>query len=91
MVKEKLHYSFYAIPKGRDGVEEFYVSKQTMQIIQTVSRMLKDHYGARFQVLNIVMIESTYFQNSSLIIFNIITKPLKFMQCMPVFDFYYMV
>lgn len=47
MVKEKLHYSFYAIPKGRDGVEEFYVSKQTMQIIQTVSRMLKDHYGGK--------------------------------------------
>ncbi|MCC2453138.1 site-specific integrase, partial [Bacillus cereus] len=45
MVKERLHYSFYAIPKGRDGVEEFYVSKQTMQIIQTVSRMLKNHYG----------------------------------------------
>ena len=44
MVKERLHYSFYAIPKGRDGVEEFYVSKQTMQIIQTVSRMLKAHY-----------------------------------------------
>lgn len=47
MVKEKLHYSFYAIPKGRDVVEEFYVSKQTMQIIQTVSRMLKDYYGGK--------------------------------------------
>ena len=47
LVKEKLHYSFYAIPKGRDIVEEFYVSKQTMQIIQTVSRMLKDHYGGK--------------------------------------------
>ncbi|MDF1997325.1 site-specific integrase [Peribacillus frigoritolerans] len=45
-VKERLHYSFYAIPKGRDEVEEFYVSKQTMEIIQTVSRMLKDHYGS---------------------------------------------
>ncbi|PEO35926.1 MULTISPECIES: site-specific integrase [Bacillus cereus group] len=47
MVKEKRHYSFYAIPKGRDVVEEFYVSKQTMQIIQTISRMLKDHYGGK--------------------------------------------
>ncbi|KZR59358.1 site-specific integrase [Pseudobacillus badius] len=44
-LKERLHYSFYAIPKGRDKPEEFYISKQTMEIIQTVSRMLKDHYG----------------------------------------------
>ncbi|WP_370570263.1 site-specific integrase [Paenibacillus sp. JCM 10914] len=43
-VKEKLHYSFRAIPKGRDKVEEFYISKQTMEYIQIVLRMLKEHY-----------------------------------------------
>lgn len=43
-VKERIHYSFYAVPKGRDEVEEFYVSKQTMELLQLVSRMLKDHY-----------------------------------------------
>ncbi|MGE6226162.1 site-specific integrase [Paenibacillus chitinolyticus] len=40
----KLHYSYKAIPKGRDSLEEFYLSKQTMEHIQTVSRMLKTHY-----------------------------------------------
>ncbi|UUZ84895.1 hypothetical protein LJK88_15535 [Paenibacillus sp. P26] len=43
-VKDKLHYSFRAVPKGRDEVEEFYISKQTMEYIQIVFRMLKDHY-----------------------------------------------
>lgn len=43
-VKGKLHYSFRAIPKGRDEVEEFYIGKQTMEYIQIVLRMLKDHY-----------------------------------------------
>ncbi|MGK5507555.1 site-specific integrase [Brevibacillus formosus] len=43
-VKDKLHYSFRAIPKGRDEVEEFYISKQTMEYMQIVFRMLKDHY-----------------------------------------------
>ncbi|QRG67402.1 site-specific integrase [Brevibacillus choshinensis] len=43
-VKDKLHYSFRAIPKGRDELEEFYINKQTMEYIQIVLRMLKDHY-----------------------------------------------
>lgn len=43
-VKDKHHYSFRAIPKGRDEVEEFYISKQTMEYLQIVLRMLKDHY-----------------------------------------------
>ena len=43
-VKEKLHFSFKAIPKGRDSLEEFYISKQTMEHIQTVARLLKEHY-----------------------------------------------
>ncbi|MBG9455338.1 integrase [Lysinibacillus sphaericus] len=44
-INNKLHYSYKAIPKGRDSLEEFYLSKQTMEHIQTVSRMLKAHYG----------------------------------------------
>lgn len=43
-INNKLHYSYKAIPKGRDSLEEFYLSKQTMEHIQTVSRMLKAHY-----------------------------------------------
>ena len=89
LVKEKLHYSFYAIPKGRDIVEEFYVSKQTMQIIQTVSRMLKDHYGGKIPSVEYRHDRKHLFREKSLIIFNIIIKLLRFMQCMPVFDFYY--
>ncbi|WP_427110283.1 site-specific integrase [Lysinibacillus xylanilyticus] len=45
IVNNKPHYSFKAVPKGRDFLEEFYVSKQTMEHIQTVSRMLKEHYN----------------------------------------------
>lgn len=44
-VKEKLHFSFKVIPKGRDSIEEFYISKQTMEHIQTVARLLKEHYA----------------------------------------------
>nr|WP_107842083.1 tyrosine-type recombinase/integrase [Metasolibacillus meyeri] len=43
-INNKLHYSYKAIPKGRDSLEEFYLSKQTMEHIQMVSRMLKTHY-----------------------------------------------
>ncbi|MEG0528628.1 MAG: site-specific integrase, partial [Longicatena sp.] len=43
-INNKLHYSYKAIPKGRDTLEEFYLSKQTMEHIQMVSRMLKEHY-----------------------------------------------
>lgn len=45
-INNKLHYSYKAIPKGRDSLEEFYLSKQTMEHIQMVSRMLKTHYGS---------------------------------------------
>ncbi|MGX9133498.1 site-specific integrase [Rummeliibacillus sp. JY-2-4R] len=44
-VNNKLHFSFKAIPKGRDLLEEYYVSKQTMEHIQTLSRMLREHYN----------------------------------------------
>ena len=44
-VKDKAHFSFKAIPKGRDSLEEFYISKQTMEHIQTVARLLKEHYA----------------------------------------------
>lgn len=45
-VENKLRFSFYAIPKGRDEVEAFYISKQTMKLIQTVGKMLKNHYNS---------------------------------------------
>ncbi|MEK4170587.1 site-specific integrase [Lysinibacillus sp. FSL L8-0312] len=45
-INNKLHYSYRTIPKGRDSLEEFYISKQTMEHIQMVSRMLKAHYGS---------------------------------------------
>lgn len=44
-VEDKLKFSFYAIPKGRDGVEPFYISEQTMKLIQLVAKLLKEHYG----------------------------------------------
>jgi len=44
-VDKKLRFSFYAIPKGRDELEAFYISEQTMKIIQSVGLMLKIHYG----------------------------------------------
>ncbi|MDA1538311.1 site-specific integrase [Bacillus cereus group sp. TH244-1LC] len=47
LVNERMHFSFYAIPKGRDEVEEFYISKQTMEIIQIISKMLIEHYGGK--------------------------------------------
>ncbi|WP_068983524.1 MULTISPECIES: site-specific integrase [Lysinibacillus] len=40
-VKDKICYSFMAIPKGRDLPEEYYISKQTMSILQIVAKMLK--------------------------------------------------
>jgi integrase len=44
-VDNKLHYSFYAIPKGRDKVESFYISDQTMKLIAKVIKLVKNHYG----------------------------------------------
>ena len=43
-VDNKLRFSFYAIPKGRDELEAFYISEQTMKLIQSVGLMLKTHY-----------------------------------------------
>lgn len=39
-----LKYSFYVIPKGRDTVESYTISKQTFDIIKRVNSMLKEHY-----------------------------------------------
>ncbi|PEP12644.1 integrase [Bacillus pseudomycoides] len=44
-VDKKLRFSFYAIPKGRDELEAFYISEQTIKIIQSVGLMLRNHYG----------------------------------------------
>ncbi|WP_342567774.1 site-specific integrase [Psychrobacillus sp. FSL K6-4046] len=46
-VEDKLKFSFYAIPKGRDEVEPFYISEQTMKLIQLVAKLLKEHYGTK--------------------------------------------
>jgi hypothetical protein len=45
-VDNKLHHSFYAIPKGRDEFESFYISDQTMKLIAKVVKLLKYHYSA---------------------------------------------
>lgn len=47
-VGDRLHYSYMAVPKGRDVPEEFYISKQSMELIQSVARMLKSHYNSDF-------------------------------------------
>jgi integrase len=46
-VEDKLKFSIYAIPKGRDEVEPFYISEQTMKLIQLVAKLLKEHYGTK--------------------------------------------
>ncbi|PES74617.1 integrase [Bacillus cereus] len=43
-VENKLKFSFYAVPKGRDEVEPFYISDQTTKLIQTLAKYLKEHY-----------------------------------------------
>ncbi|WP_410255504.1 site-specific integrase [Bacillus cereus] len=43
-IDKKLRFSFYAVPKGRDELEPFYISEQTMKILQSVGLMLKTHY-----------------------------------------------
>lgn len=44
-VDNKLRFSFYAIPKGRNELEAYYISKQTMDLLQSVRLMLQTHYG----------------------------------------------
>ncbi|MEB8650028.1 site-specific integrase [Bacillus cereus] len=39
-----LKFSFYAVPKGRDTVESYPISKHTFQLIKRVNLMLKEHY-----------------------------------------------
>lgn len=45
-VGDRLHYSYMAVPKGRDIPEEFYISKQSMELVQAVARLLKRHYSS---------------------------------------------
>ncbi|HDR3887327.1 TPA: site-specific integrase [Bacillus cereus] len=44
-VNGDLKFSFYAIPKGRDALEPYPISKQTFQLIKRVNLMLKEHYN----------------------------------------------
>lgn len=46
-VNGELKFSFYAIPKGRDRLESYPISKQTFQLIKRVNLMLKEHYNGR--------------------------------------------
>ncbi len=45
-VDDKVRFSFYAVPKGRDEVEPFYISEQTMILINSVAKFLKEHYAS---------------------------------------------
>jgi integrase len=45
-VENKLRFSFYAVPKGREKVEPFYISEQTMKLIQMAGKLLKVHYNS---------------------------------------------
>ncbi|MED3729005.1 site-specific integrase [Priestia filamentosa] len=40
----KVYYSFYVVPKGRDEVEAYYATDQTFKLIARVYKMLKKHY-----------------------------------------------
>lgn len=51
-VDNKLLHSFYVIPKGRDEIESFYISDQTMKLIAKVIKLLKYHYGTE-KILNV--------------------------------------
>ena len=44
-----LKFSFYVIPKGRDALESYPISKQTFELIKRVHLMLKGHYNGKFQ------------------------------------------
>ncbi|MED1596216.1 MULTISPECIES: tyrosine-type recombinase/integrase [Bacillus] len=44
-VNGDLKYSFYAVPKGRDTVESYIISKQTFELMKRVNKMLKKHYN----------------------------------------------
>ncbi|MES5844487.1 MULTISPECIES: site-specific integrase [unclassified Bacillus cereus group] len=41
----ELRFSFYAVPKGRDSLESYPISKHTFQLIKRVNLMLKEHYN----------------------------------------------
>ncbi|MGA3601641.1 site-specific integrase [Lysinibacillus agricola] len=43
-VNEDVKYSFYAIPKGRDEAEQYFITTETMKILTNVRKMLLEHY-----------------------------------------------
>lgn len=43
-VNEDMKFSFYAIPKGRNDVEQYFITTETMKIINKVRKMLLEHY-----------------------------------------------
>ncbi|MGN7300578.1 site-specific integrase [Ferdinandcohnia sp. SAFN-114] len=44
-LNNSLKYSFYAIPKGRDEPEQYYITDETMKLFGKVRKMLQEHYG----------------------------------------------
>lgn len=44
-VNKQIRFSFYAVPKGRVALEPFYISDQTMKLIQSIAKMLREHYN----------------------------------------------
>ncbi|OUA51232.1 tyrosine-type recombinase/integrase [Bacillus thuringiensis] len=46
-----LKFSFYVIPKGRDALESYPISKQTFELIKRVHLMLKGHYNGEIPIV----------------------------------------
>lgn len=44
-VNEDIKHSFYAIPKGRDKEEPYFITTETMKILAKVRKMLLEHYN----------------------------------------------
>ncbi|TQR37229.1 site-specific integrase [Lysinibacillus sphaericus] len=44
-VNEDIKHSFYAIPKGRDKKEQYFITSETMKILAKVRKMLLEHYN----------------------------------------------
>lgn len=46
-VNEDVKYSFYAIPKGRTEVEQYFITTDTMKIITKIRKLLLEHYKTK--------------------------------------------
>ena len=74
----KLHHSFYAIPKGRDEVESFYISDQTMKLIAKVVKLLNIIIVLKkYQMLNIAHTRKHLFPEPKPYLFQYHNKAFK--------------